>query len=116
MNKLSYESGISDVPLLGCTVSEKLKDTVERFPDHEALVVPYQNYRVTYREFWNQVEEVAKGLLAYGVKKGDRVGIWSPNRFEWVLVQFATTRVGAIMVNINPAYKAAGIAICIKTI
>ena len=114
MNKLSYESGISDVPLLGCTVSEKLKDTVERFPDHEALVVPYQNYRVTYREFWNQVEEVAKGLLAYGVKKGDRVGIWSPNRFEWVLVQFATTRVGAIMVNINPAYKAAELQYALK--
>ncbi|WP_200871382.1 AMP-binding protein [Saccharicrinis fermentans] len=106
MTKLSYESGASDKPLLGVTISEKLKETVEKYPDSEALCVPYQNYRVTYKEFWKDVEEVAKGILSYGLKRGDRVGIWSANRFEWVLVQFATSRIGAVMVNINPAYKA----------
>ncbi|WP_430810072.1 MULTISPECIES: AMP-binding protein [unclassified Carboxylicivirga] len=104
---LSYDNGISDTPLLGITIPEQLRRTSQQYPDAEALVVPYQNYRATYKEFWAQIEEVAKGLLAYGVKKGDRVGIWSPNRYEWVLVQFATARVGAILVNVNPAYKAA---------
>ncbi|MCU4155792.1 AMP-binding protein [Carboxylicivirga sp. A043] len=106
-NLLSYDHGTSDTPLLGITISEQLKQTADKYPDNEALVVPYQNYRATYKEFWQQVEEVAKGILSYGVKKGDRVGIWSPNRFEWVLVQFATARLGVILVNVNPAYKAA---------
>lgn len=103
---LSYDNGISNTPLLGVTISDKLKETVDKYPNAEALVVPYQNYRATYKEFWDDVEAVAKGILSYGVKKGDRVGIWSPNRFEWVLVQFATARLGVIMVNVNPAYKA----------
>jgi fatty-acyl-CoA synthase len=109
MSVLSYSHGHSDVPLKGETVSENLKSIVEKFGDREALVVKHQNYRATYKEFWQQIEEVAKGLLAFGVKKGDRVGIWSPNRFEWVLVQFATARIGAIMVNINPSYKVTGL-------
>ncbi|WP_430817721.1 AMP-binding protein [Carboxylicivirga sp. RSCT41] len=106
-NLLSYDNGTSNTPLLGMTISEQLKQTVKNYPDSEALVVPYQNYRATYKEFWQQVEDVARGILSYGVKKGDRVGIWSPNRFEWVLVQFATARLGVILVNVNPAYKAA---------
>ncbi|MCW3806322.1 AMP-binding protein [Plebeiibacterium marinum] len=114
MEKLSYENGVSDIPLLGVTIGEKLKEIVNKYPDNEALSVPYQNYKVTYKEFWHQVEEVAKGILSYGVKKGDRVGIWSPNRFEWVLVQFATARIGVIMVNINPAYKAAELKYALK--
>jgi len=106
MNKgISYVSGTSDVPLLGETISQNLKRTVDRCGNHDALVVPHQNYRATYQEFWDQTTEVAKGLLAFGVKKGDRVGIWSPNRFEWVVIQYATTRIGAILVNINPAYR-----------
>ncbi|MBS2213809.1 AMP-binding protein [Carboxylicivirga mesophila] len=113
-NLLSYDNGTSDVPLLGITISEQLKQTVDKYPDSEALVVPYQNYRATYREFWQQVEEVAKGILAYGVKKGDRVGIWSPNRYEWVLVQFATARIGVILVNVNPAYKASELKYALK--
>jgi fatty-acyl-CoA synthase len=68
-----------------------------------------QGYRATYKEFWAQITELAKGLMAYGVKRGDRVGIWAANRFEWVLVQYATARIGAIMVNINPAYKTTGL-------
>ena len=110
----SYEQGLSDIPLLGDTISGNLKQTVQKYPDREALVVPYQNYRATYSEFWEQVNQVAKGLIAYGAKKGDRVGIWSPNRFEWVLVQFATARIGVIMVNINPAYKARELMFALK--
>ena len=106
MNKgISYVSGTSNVPLLGETISQNLKRTVERFGDSEALVVPHQNYRASYQEFWDQTTEIAKGLLAHGVKKGDRIGIWSPNRFEWVVIQYASTRIGAILVNINPAYR-----------
>ena len=66
----------------------------------------HQGYRATYRELWESDGLAARGLLARGVEKGDRVGIWSPNRFEWVVIQYATARIGAILVNINPAYKA----------
>jgi fatty-acyl-CoA synthase len=105
MSAPSYVHGASDVPLLGETIGENLRRTAERFPDREALVVPYQGYRATYRQLWEQTGLVAQGLLARGVKKGDRVGIWSPNRYEWVLVQYATARIGAILVNVNPAYR-----------
>ena len=106
MKQKSYVQGLSSTPLLGETISKNLKQTVKKFPNREALVVPYQNYRVTYLEFWKQVTQISKGLVAYGIKKGDRVGIWSPNRFEWVILQYATARIGAIMVNVNPGYKA----------
>jgi fatty-acyl-CoA synthase len=102
---LSYASGPSTLPLLGETIGENLRRTVERHGDSEALVVPHQNYRATYRQLWEQVSLVARGLIARGVGRGDRVGIWSPNRFEWVVVQYATARIGAILVNINPAYR-----------
>jgi fatty-acyl-CoA synthase len=97
--------GASEVPLLGETIGENLRRIAERFPDREALVVPYQGYRATYRQLWEQTGLVAQGLLARGVKKGDRVGIWSPNRYEWVLAQYATARIGAVLVNVNPAYR-----------
>jgi fatty-acyl-CoA synthase len=90
---------------LGEPIFQNLRRTADRFGDAEALVVPQQNYRATYRELIEQCEEVARGLMARGVKKGDRVGIWSPNRYEWVIVQFATAAMGAILVNINPAYR-----------
>src|SRR5437868_14743939 len=106
MSTLSYTHGASAVPLLGETIIQNLRRTVRRVPDHEALVVPYQGYRATYREFWHQVGLVARGLLAEGVAQGDRVGIWAPNRYEWVLIQYATAGIGAILVNINPAYRA----------
>jgi len=109
MQSLSYAHGVSDIPLKGETIGESLRQTAQKYGNCEALVVASQDYRATYQELWDQVEEVAKSLLAYGVKKGDRVGIWAPNRFEWVLMQFATPRVGAIMVNINPAYKASAL-------
>jgi len=102
---LSYASGTSSLPLLGETIGENLRRSVDEHGDAEALVVPHQEYRATYRQLWEQVSLAARGLIARGVAKGDRVGIWSPNRFEWVVVQFATARIGAILVNINPAYR-----------
>jgi fatty-acyl-CoA synthase len=105
MSTLSYVHGASSVPLLGETISQNVRRTARRFPDREALVVPYQRYRATYRQFVDQVDTVARGLLARNVAKGDRVGIWAPNRYEWVLVQYATAAIGAILVNINPAYR-----------
>lgn len=109
MKNISYTSGISDCSLLGETITQNLKKTVEKYGNREALVVPHQNYRATYSEFWQQINIVAKSLVSYGIKKGDRVGIWAPNRYEWVLVQYASARIGAILVNINPAYKSSGL-------
>jgi fatty-acyl-CoA synthase len=101
----SYVHGASSVPLLGETIGDNLRRTVERFGDRDALVVRHQGYRATYRQLWEQTGLVARGLMARGVKKGDRVGIWSPNRYEWAITQYATARMGAILVNINPAYR-----------
>ena len=107
MTALSYSHGATNVPLLGETIGENLRHTVERFGNREALVVRHQGYRATYAELWEQAGLAARGLLAHGARKGDRVGIWAPNRYEWVVVQYATARIGAILVNINPAYKTA---------
>jgi fatty-acyl-CoA synthase len=103
----SYVHGAHPVPLLGETIGENLRRTVQRFAGREALVVRQQGYRATYGELWEQVGEAARGLMARGVGRGDRVGIWSPNRSEWVVAQYATARIGAILVNINPAYRTA---------
>ena len=105
MKKLAYTNGASNIPLLGETIDENLRKTVAKYPNKEALIVSHQNYRATYAEFYEQVTAVAKGLIALGVKSGDRVGIWSPNCSEWTLLQFATAKIGVIMVNINPAYR-----------
>lgn len=104
---LSYSHGTSTTPLLGETIGDNLRRTVELFPERDALVVCHQNYRASYRQLWDATTLCARGLMAMGVQKGDRVGIWAPNRFEWVIVQYATARMGAILVNINPAYKTA---------
>jgi fatty-acyl-CoA synthase len=101
----SYDHGASDGPLLGDTIGERLRATVDRYGDREALVVRQQGYRATYRELWEQSSRAARGLLARGVEKGDRIGIWAPNRAEWVVSQYATARIGAILVNVNPAYR-----------
>jgi fatty-acyl-CoA synthase len=106
----SYAHGASDVPLLGETIGANLRRTVERSGDREALVVGHQGYRATYRQLWAQTGRAARGLIAHGIQKGDRVGIWAPNRYEWVIAQYATARVGAILVNVNPAYKATELA------
>ena len=102
---LSYVYGASEVPLLGQTIGANLKSTVEKYPNQEALVCVHQDYRATYQEFYNQTTAIAKALIFLGAKAGDRIGIWSSNRYEWVLLQYATARIGTILVNINPAYR-----------
>jgi fatty-acyl-CoA synthase len=87
------------------TVGRLFDEIASRFDDNEALVSRHQGLRFTYGQFRDKVNELAVALLGFGVKKGDRVGIWSPNNAEWVLTQFATAKVGAILVNINPAYR-----------
>ncbi|MDE0235764.1 MAG: AMP-binding protein [bacterium] len=104
---LSSALGPTDIPLLNETISANLARTVETHGEGEALVSVEQGLRYTYREFSEAVDEVAAGLMAVGVQVGDRVGIWSPNSAEWVLVQYATARIGATLVTINPAYRVA---------
>ncbi|MEU3820690.1 AMP-binding protein [Streptomyces sp. NPDC030392] len=106
VKELSYAHGTGGTPLLGDTIGANLARAVERFPDREALVDVPSGRRWTYAEFGAAVDELARALLASGVERGDRVGIWAVNCPEWVLVQYATARVGAVMVNINPAYRA----------
>ncbi len=103
--ELSYVHGAVDTPLIGEPIGGNLRKTVERYPEREALVVRSQSFRCSWRELWDRTTQLAKALMAIGVSKGDRVGMWSPNRYEWVVVQFATARIGAILVNVNPAYK-----------
>ena len=101
----SYASGTSTVPLLGETIGDNLRRTVARFGDREALVDRGSGRRFTYTELLDAVEAMAAGLVEAGVRTGDRVGIWAPNRWEWVILQYATADMGAILVNINPAYR-----------
>ena len=102
---LSYESGTSEVPLLGQTIGANFAAAVQRFAGREALVDRPSGRRWTYAELDADIDAAARGLLAAGVGKGDRVGIWSPNCAEWVVVQYATAKIGAVLVNINPAYR-----------
>src|SRR3954466_5421350 len=105
MTTTSYASGTSTTPLLGGAIDPNLVKAVRRFGDKEALVDVASGRRLTYADLDAEVEKVARGLMARGVAKGDRVGIWSPSTVEWFLVQYATARIGAILVNINPAYR-----------
>ncbi|HEY5986199.1 MAG TPA: AMP-binding protein, partial [Streptosporangiaceae bacterium] len=107
---LSYLHGANPVPLLGETIGENLDRTVARFPDRDAVISVHQGVRQTYAEFHAAVTEIARGLLALGIEPGDRVGIWSPNNAEWVTLQYATAKVGAILVNVNPAYRTSELA------
>jgi fatty-acyl-CoA synthase len=102
---LAIDAGATDIPLIEQTIGENLNETVARFGDREALVVDHQGIRQTWSEFNASVDAVAKGLMAAGINKGDRVGMWSPNYAEWIYVQFATAKIGAIQVNVNPAYR-----------
>ncbi|HET8614629.1 MAG TPA: AMP-binding protein [Actinomycetales bacterium] len=101
----SYTSAVSDTALLGDTIGDNLERTVALHGDREALVDVPTHRRWTYNELDVEVDELARGLLELGVEKGDRIGIWSPNCAEWVLLQYATAKVGAILVNVNPAYR-----------
>ncbi|HEX6755313.1 MAG TPA: AMP-binding protein [Mycobacteriales bacterium] len=110
----SYASGTSTVPLLGETIGENFRRSARAFADREALVDLGSDRRFSYAELAAEVEALARGLLGAGVDKGDRVGIWSPNRWEWVVLQYATADIGAILVNINPAYRTHELAYVLK--
>jgi fatty-acyl-CoA synthase len=101
----SYTSATSDTSLLGLTIGDLFDQIVEKYPNHPALISRQQYIRLTYRELQAQVNQCAKGLMQLGVQKGQRIGIWSPNRAEWCITQFATSKIGAILVNINPSYR-----------
>ena len=102
---MAYVRGATDVPLSEATIGEFLSNTAQRFAERQAVVFREQGVRWTWKEFDERVDRLAAGLLSLGIAKNDRVGIWSPNRFEWLLTQFATARIGAVLVNINPAYR-----------
>ncbi|MEA2582966.1 MAG: fatty-acyl-CoA synthase [Thermomicrobiales bacterium] len=102
---LSYVHGASDIPLIGATIGDLFDRVATQLPEHEALVSRHQGLRYTYAELREACDRFARGLLALGVTKGDRIGIWSPNHAEWVIAQFATPKIGAILVNVNPAYR-----------
>jgi len=103
----SLVTGATDIPLSDDTIPALLARAVEANPEGDAVAFREQGIRWTWRQFADQVDRLATGLLAHGIARGDRVGIWSPNRAEWLVTQFATARIGAILVNINPAYRQA---------
>lgn len=103
----SYVQGPQDVALLDKTIPQMFREIATEYRERDALVVRHQNIRWTYEQLSREIDEFAAGLLALGLQKGDRIGIWSPNRFEWVVTQFATARIGLVLVNINPAYRLA---------
>ena len=114
MAELSYAQGIAKLPLLGQTISQSLSSAVAAHAEREALVVRHQGVRLTYAELGEQVDRLARGLHALGLRKGDRLGIWAPNCAEWVLVQFATARLGVILVNVNPAYRSTELGFALR--
>src|SRR4051812_17023574 len=90
----------------GLTMGQVLRQTAAEFPDHHALAFPAIDLHTTYRDFDAEVDRAARGLVALGIKTGEHVAIWATNVPEWVVLQFATARIGAVLVNINPAYRA----------
>lgn len=105
VHKPSYFHRGGDTPLLWATIPDHFNDIAARFPDHEAIVSRHQGRRLSYGELARLSDELAKGLLGLGFKKGERIGIWATDNIEWLAVQMATARIGAILVNINPAYR-----------
>jgi fatty-acyl-CoA synthase len=101
----SYDAGPTDTPILEETIGANFERTAATHPDIEALVDVAQGLRYTYAGLNDEIDLVARGLIGMGIAKGDRVGIWSPNCAQWTIVQYATAKIGAILVNINPAYR-----------
>lgn len=114
MNHLSYTCGPQDKPLLAMTIGQAFDDTVARFAEREALVVRHQGLRYSWAELAEQVDACARALLALGVQVGERIGIWAPNCAEWCISQFASAKLGAILVNINPAYRGSELDYALK--
>ncbi|ASM49857.1 fatty-acyl-CoA synthase [Pseudoalteromonas espejiana DSM 9414] len=112
----SYFKGAQSTPLVNKTIGEYFDFIVDKNPNALAVVVSHQGVRLNYKEFQQQVNQLAMGLLASGVKPGDRVGIWSPNNIQWCLTQFATAKIGAIMVCINPAYRPSELAYALNSV
>ncbi|NXX97887.1 ACSF2 synthetase, partial [Centropus bengalensis] len=112
----SYVQGAVDIPLLTKTTGQCLEETAERFPDRDALVFCRDGVRKTFSQFKEEVDQAAAGLLALGLKKGDRLGMWGPNNYEWVLMQFATAQAGIILVSVNPAYQALELEFVIRKV
>ena len=113
---ISYVHGARDVPLLGETLGQNLDRTAARFPDSPALIIPSQGVRWTYAELVRRAEAFAAGLLALGLERGDRLGIWSLNNAEWAVVQFATAKAGIVLVNVNPAYRVTELEFALSTV
>jgi fatty-acyl-CoA synthase len=111
---LSYAHGTSTVPLIGSTIGDFFDRIVKQFPNHDAVISRHQNIRLTYRELQEVCNRFARGLMAFGITKGDRIGIWSINNVEWIVAQLATAKVGAILVNVNPAYRVAELEYALK--
>ena len=105
MPSLAIEMGARDQPLLAQTIGDNLRQTVARVPNNDAIVSLHQDLRWTYQYFYPRVQRLASGLLAAGLKPLDRLGLWSPNYAEWILVQYATAEIGVVLVNVNPAYR-----------
>jgi fatty-acyl-CoA synthase len=105
--QISYDHGVSTKKLIGETIGNFFDRTVETHRDREALVVRHQNVRWTWGELGRRVDDLAAGLMSLGLERGDRIGIWAPNRYEWTLAQFATAKAGLVLVNVNPAYRRA---------
>ncbi|MFT5193504.1 MAG: fatty-acyl-CoA synthase [Candidatus Promineifilaceae bacterium] len=101
----SYVHGASDRPLIGMTIGDLFDQTAAKFPERDALIVRHQSLRYSYQSLKDEVDRCARGLMALGLQVGDRVGMWSPNYAEWVIMQFATAKAGVILVNINPSYR-----------
>jgi fatty-acyl-CoA synthase len=114
MPRASYVSGTSAEPLLGETIGDNFDRIAAVHGDVLCLIARHQNVRWTYAEFAERVDECARALLALGVERGERGGIWSPNRAEWALVQYAAAKIGAILVNVNPAYRAHEVAYALE--
>ncbi|MGD0438897.1 MAG: AMP-binding protein, partial [Bryobacteraceae bacterium] len=110
---LSYSKG-PDAPLSAETISEAFQKTALRFPDQDALIVRHQNARLTFRRLSEEVERTARGLAGLGLRAHDRVGVWSTNCVEWILVHLACARIGAVLVNVNPAYRAYELAFVLR--
>ena len=102
---ISYVNGTSAKPLMYKTIGQALDDAADAWGDKQAIVVRHQNVRWSFNELNEAANQVAAGLIALGFKRGERVGIWSPNNIEWVITQFATAKAGLVLVNVNPAYR-----------
>ncbi|XP_017579812.1 medium-chain acyl-CoA ligase ACSF2, mitochondrial isoform X1 [Pygocentrus nattereri] len=112
----SYAHGVSSFSLQSLTVGKALQVTAERWPDREAVVFVQSGIRKTFAQFQHDVDQAAAGLLALGLKKGDRLGMWGPNTYEWLLMQFATAKAGIIMVSVNPAYQPQELELALKKV